>query len=208
MAHPLFGLCGPYLSLARPLLSPAKSYILHYCSLTWPFRRLHFHRHQKWHSTLCHFLCTHYPCSWTVFHIIFFRSLGAWCSLTGRWQEMKWGECFCKKWTFPHKMKRNWIKLCFVIYDSNHTQPFNGLFPGLPRWAGTRKAKPIWILLEQETVSGSGISWATCKSAPCSRQITMPASHRSVFYRPDALPAAQPTVLKHWRHTILINYSQ
>jgi len=32
-----------------------------------------------------------------------------------------------------------------------------------------------------------------CKSAPCSRQITTPAPHHSVFYRPDALPAAQPT---------------
>jgi len=35
---------------------------------------------------------------------------------------------------------------------------------GLPRSAGTRKVKPIWILLRQETVSGSGISWAICKS--------------------------------------------
>jgi len=34
------------------------------------------------------------------------------------------------------------------------------LCPGLPRWAGTRKVKPIWILLKQETASGSGISWA------------------------------------------------
>ena len=34
------------------------------------------------------------------------------------------------------------------------------LFPGLPGWAGTRKVKPIWILLKRETVSGSGISWA------------------------------------------------
>ena len=74
------------------------------------------------------------------------------------------------------------------------------LFPGLPRWAGTRKVKPIWILLKQETVSGSGISWAICKSAPRSRQITMPAPHLSVFYRPDALHAAQPTASKHWRH--------
>jgi len=55
------------------------------------------------------------------------------------------------------------------------TNPFNGPFPGLPRWASTRKVKPNWILLKQETVSGSGISWASCKSAPCSRQITMPA---------------------------------
>ena len=74
------------------------------------------------------------------------------------------------------------------------------LFPGLPGWAGTRKVKPIWISLKQETVTGSGISWAICKSAPCSRQITTPAPHHSVFYRPDALPDAQPTASKHWRH--------
>jgi len=30
-------------------------------------------------------------------------------------------------------------------------------------------------------VSGSGISWAIRKSAPCSRQITMPVPHHSVF---------------------------
>jgi len=35
------------------------------------------------------------------------------------------------------------------------------------------------------------------KSAPCSRQITTPVPHHSVFYRPDALPAAQPTASKH-----------
>jgi len=63
---------------------------------------------------------------------------------------------------------------------------------GLPGWAGTRKVKLIWILLKQETVSRSGISWAVCKSAPRSRQITMPTPHHSVFYRLDALPAAQP----------------
>jgi len=34
----------------------------------------------------------------------------------------------------------------------------------------------MWILLKQETVSGSGISWVICKSAPLSRQITMPAT--------------------------------
>jgi len=33
------------------------------------------------------------------------------------------------------------------------------LLPGLPGRASTRKVKPIWILLKQETVSGSGISW-------------------------------------------------
>ena len=61
------------------------------------------------------------------------------------------------------------------------TLPFNGPFPRLARWAGTRKVKPIWILLEQETVNGSGISLAICKSASRSRQITMPVPHHSFF---------------------------
>ena len=83
---------------------------------------------------------------------------------------------------------------------ATHTHPhtrLTALFLGLPGWPGTRQVKQIWISLKQETVSGSGISWAICKSAPCSRQITTPAPHHSVFYRPDALPAAQPTVSKH-----------
>jgi len=81
------------------------------------------------------------------------------------------------------------------------------LFPGQPRWAGTRKVKAVWILVKQETVSGSGISWAICKSAPCCRQTTTPAPHHSVFYRPDVLPAAQPTASKHWNITSwLIQY--
>jgi len=98
--------------------------------------------------------------------------------------------------------------LCFIHYEHTHTR-LTALCPGLPGWAGTRKVKPIWILLKQETVSGSDISWAICQSAPCSRQITTPASHHSVFYRPDALPAAQPTASKHWRpimNSCIMNY--
>ena len=60
------------------------------------------------------------------------------------------------------------------LIHQTHTR-LTALCPGLPRWAGTRKVKPIWILLKQETVSGSGISWDICKSAHRSRQITMPA---------------------------------
>ena len=71
-----------------------------------------------------------------------------------------------------------------VIYTHTHagTHTHNRLMalsPGLPGWASTRKVKPLWILLKQETVSGVGISWAICKSAPRSRQITTPAPHHS-----------------------------
>ena len=55
--------------------------------------------------------------------------------------------------------------------------------------------------MKKETVSGSGISWAICKYASHSRQITTPAPHHSVFYRPDALPDAQPT------SEVFVNYN-
>ena len=66
-------------------------------------------------------------------------------------------------------------------YNTHTHSRLTALCPGLPGWASTRKVKPIWILLKQEIVSGSGISWAVCKSALCSRQITMPAPHHSSF---------------------------
>ena len=86
-----------------------------------------------------------------------------------------------------HNMQYNFSSWKRVTHTHTHVR-LTALCPGLPGWAGTRNVKPIWILLEQETVSGSGISWALCKSAPRSRQITTPAPHHSVFYKPDALP--------------------
>jgi len=84
--------------------------------------------------------------------------------------------------------------LTFVLQlqPLTHTR-LSAVCPGLPGWAGTRKVKPIWILLKQETVSGSSISWAICKSAPWCIQITMPAPHYSVFtgQMPFLLPNQQ-----------------
>jgi len=73
--------------------------------------------------------------------------------------------------------------------QNNHThththaraRAFNGPLSGTTQVSGYQKGKPIWILLKQETVSGSGISWDICKSAPCPRQTTTPAPHHSVF---------------------------
>jgi len=64
----------------------------------------------------------------------------------------------------------------------------------------TRQVKTNLDLLEQEIVSGSGICWTICKVCTSS-QTTTPTFHHSVFYRPDALPAAQPTASKHWRQS-------
>jgi len=88
--------------------------------------------------------------------------------------------------------KHLWDSVWIVCTTHTYTH-LTALFPGLPGRAGTRKVKPIWILLKQETMSDSGISCAVCKSAPRSSQIITPAPHHSLFYRPDALLATQPT---------------
>jgi len=96
------------------------------------------------------------------------------------------------RFTFS-KWNRQWtadVQIGDGCSTHTHTR-LRALFPGLPGWAGTRKAKPVWILLKQETVSGSGISWAMCKSAPCSRQITTPVPH-SVFFT-GRMPFLPPT---------------
>ena len=86
----------------------------------------------------------------------------------------------------------------YQLHTNTHTH-FTTLFPGLPRWDGNRKVKPIWILLKQETVSGSGISWAICKSAPHCREITPPAPHYSVLLQvrcPSCCPTNNVKALK------------
>jgi len=100
--------------------------------------------------------------------------------------------------------------ICYCIQTARravhtHTHPFNGHLSRTTRVSRYQKGKPIWISLKQETVSGSGIRWAICKSAPSSSQITTPVPHHSIFHRPDALPAAQPTASKHWRHNVSQN---
>ena len=87
-----------------------------------------------------------------------------------------------------------------LMYVSNtvlmtHTRPFNGPLSGttLVSWYQEGKTN-LDFSLKQGRVSGSGISWAECKSAPHSRQITTPAPHHSDFFTgrmPFLLPNQQ-----------------
>ena len=97
--------------------------------------------------------------------------------------------CFRFCITFPGQTADQYTRL----------HPFNSPLSRTTRVSQYQKSKTSPDLLEQETVRGSGISWAilVCKSAPCPRQITTPALHHPAFQRPDVLPAAQPTVSKH-----------
>jgi len=74
----------------------------------------------------------------------------------------------------------------FLLYTTLLQQLFYGCLWSLSgttrvSWYKKGKTKTNLNFLEQEIVSGSGISWVICKSAPRPRQITMPASHHTIF---------------------------
>ena len=62
-------------------------------------------------------------------------------------------------------------------------------FPGEPRLAGSIEAK-------DDGSGGDNWSYKTCKAAVKS---SPPTNQHPMFYGPDALPVAQPTVSEHWR---------
>ena len=76
-------------------------------------------------------------------------------------------------------------------YTHTHTR-LTVLFPGLPRGAGTRKGKSIWILLKHETVSGSGISWTQVQVCT-SLQADNHASTPPLSFLQAGCPSCRPT---------------
>ena len=80
----------------------------------------------------------------------------------------------------------------YNAHTHTHTR-LTALFPGLPGWAGTRKVKPIWILLKQQTVSGSGISWSVCIMQVCtSLQTDNHASTPLLSFLQAGCPSCHP----------------
>jgi len=87
------------------------------------------------------------------------------------------------------------------IRQFRHISKFNGLF-SKTTWVGRhQKGKPFLILLEQMM----GWQWHQLDHMQIICTSLQTDNHTSTsplsFYRPDALPAAQPTASKHWRHS-------
>jgi len=117
---------------------------------------------------------------------------------TGHYAIVPWHMCpsLNKHWHPLRKLKNSQTYLLNYYYNR-----FTALWIlSRTTWVSQHQKRKTNLhlgLLEQEIVSVSSISWAICKSAPHPRHINTPAFHYSVFYRPDALPAAQPTASKH-----------
>ena len=73
-------------------------------------------------------------------------------------------------------------------------QPFKGLFSRITWVSRYQKGKPVWILLEQETVSGSGIIWALGHMQVCtSLQTDNHASTPPLCFLQAGCPSCRPT---------------
>jgi len=82
------------------------------------------------------------------------------------------------------------------MWSHTHTHThtcLRALCPGLPGWAGTRKVKPIWILLKQETVSGSDIMQLGHMQVCTSLQADNHASTPPLSFFQAGCPSCCPT---------------
>ena len=78
-------------------------------------------------------------------------------------------------WIIIDFMRACGILLCYVTSCAWSSSVEFGISQDTMIWV-SQEGKTNLDLLEQEIVSGSGISWAICKSAPLPRHITMPLS--------------------------------
>ena len=96
--------------------------------------------------------------------------------------------CYLTAFTFvcllcpPHMSVRRAQQRCVTAYFTDHFTA-RWILSGTTRVSRYQKGKTKTSLdfLEQETVNGSGISWAICKSAPRPRETTTPVPQHSVF---------------------------
>jgi len=99
------------------------------------------------------------------------------------------------KWTACGPADATAAPLCRASHTRTHTTILwpSWILSGTTRGASTRKVKPIWIYWSKRywvAVASAG-PYANLHLKP--RHVTTPASHHSVFYGSDALPAAKPT---------------
>ena len=81
--------------------------------------------------------------------------------------------------------------------NHHHHNRFTVLFPGPPGWASARR-ELLDFMVQGKINRGRHTDHLAERRFIRTNQCPPPPSHH-IFYRPDALPAAQPTVSKHWK---------
>ena len=88
---------------------------------------------------------------------------------------------------------------CSLFWYQKHTHPFYGPLSGTTRVSQYQKGKTNLDFTEARDSEWRWHQLGHMQACTLLQTDTTPAPHHSVFYRPDALPAAQPTASKHWR---------
>ena len=105
---------------------------------------------------------------------------------------------------FPHAVwASNWAILPFVF--NNHNR-YTALFPRPRGWAGARREPLEDFMVQGQINRGRHTDHPAGRHSIQINQCSPPAI--PLFYRPDALPAAQPTVSKHWRQLPHSDYGE
>jgi len=88
------------------------------------------------------------------------------------------------------------VWMSFLSHTHKHTHPFNGPFSGTTRLSWYQKSKTN---LDFTEARDSEWQWHQLDHMQVCTSLQTDNPTTRAFYRPDALPAAQPTVSKHWR---------
>jgi len=107
------------------------------------------------------------------------------------------GHVYCVQ-TVAH-LSNCWALVRAHFFDPPYTHThnyFTALFPGWSGWAGPRRGLLDFVVQGKISRGRHRPYLAGCHSIRTNQWQPPPSP---IFYRLDALPAAQPTVLKHWR---------
>jgi len=106
------------------------------------------------------------------------------------------GVCLLQKLSYYNTKLTN-------IVSNTYQHSFNGFFSSTNWISWHQKGKTCWILMKQEMMRWQ---WHQLDHVQIICTLLQTDNHagpyNSIFYRPDALPDAQPTVSEHWRQNI------
>jgi len=119
------------------------------------------------------------------------------------WKDHLRNDQLCLRWTLStcsltlsHRSVSAYIVWLGMLSHYHHNH-FTALFPGPPGWAGARR-EPLDFMVQGKINGGRHTDRPAGRHFIRFNQcLPPPSSH--IFYRPDALPAAQPTASEHWR---------
>ena len=100
-----------------------------------------------------------------------------------------------------------WAGFCimeaFFHPSYTHTRAFNGPFSRTTQVSRYQKGKTNLDFTEARDSEWQWHQLSHMQVCTLLQTDSHTSTHHSIFYRPDALPATQPTASKHWRHPAL-----